>query len=52
MLTWLVWKDNKLVGWVVARNEWEAYTEAAKEHRYDFYIESLWKETKRKTVSA
>lgn len=52
MNTWMVWKNNRLLGYVLARNEWEAYTTAAKEYGSDFYIESLWKESYRKVVSA
>jgi hypothetical protein len=37
--TWMVWQHNRLVGYVVAYSEWEAYARAAKQYGSHFYIE-------------
>lgn len=50
--TWMVWKKNRLVGYVIAYSEWEAYAKAAKEYGSDFYVEQPWYEATKKTVSA
>lgn len=50
--TWMVWKKNRLVGYVIAYTEWEAYKIAAKYYGSDFYVEQPWHEATKKTVSA
>lgn len=37
--TWIVWKNNRLVGYVMAYSEWEAYEKASKIFVSNFYIE-------------
>lgn len=43
--TWMVWQHNRLVGYVVAYSEWDAYAKAAKEYGSFFYIERTSVET-------
>jgi hypothetical protein len=50
--TWMVWQNNRLVGYVTAFSEWEAYAKAAKMFGSNFYVERPWSQTKEKTVSA
>lgn len=50
--TWMVWQHNRLVGYVVACSEWEAYAKAAKMVGSNFYIERPWNQIQEKTVSA
>lgn len=50
--TWMVWKRNRLVGYVVAYSEWEAYKVAAKEYGSEFYVERPFSYNEKKTVSA
>lgn len=49
--TWVVWKNNRLVGYVVAISEWEAYKLASKEYTSNFYLERIFSEQD-KAVSA
>lgn len=37
--TWMVWQNNRLVGYVTAYSEWAAYAKAAKMFGSMFYIE-------------
>jgi hypothetical protein len=37
--TWMVWQNNRLVGYIVAYSEWEAYARASKQYGSHFYIE-------------
>lgn len=46
--TWMVWKKNRLVGYVIAYSEWDAYAKASKEYGSDFYIERTYIEQKEK----
>ena len=50
--TWMVWKKNRLVGYIVAYSEWEAYAKAAKEYGSEFYIERPFTTNEKKSVSA
>lgn len=50
--TWMVWKKNRLVGYVVAYSEWEAYAKAAKEYGSEFYVERPFAYSEKKFVSA
>lgn len=50
--TWMIWQNNRLVGYVTAYSEWEAYAKAAKMVGSSFYIERPWSQTQTKTVSA
>ena len=50
--TWMVWKRNRLVGYVVAYSEWDAYKIAAKEYGSEFYLERPWVEQRKTVVSA
>lgn len=50
--TWMVWKHNRLVGYVVAYSEWDAYKIASKEYCSEFYIERPWDEANKNLVSA
>lgn len=50
--TWMVWKNNRLVGYVIAYSEWEAYAKAAKMFGSNFYVERPWSEFQEKSVSA
>ncbi len=50
--TWMVWQNNRLVGYVVAYSAWDAYAKAAKEYGSHFYIERPWHEMTEKAVSA
>jgi hypothetical protein len=50
--TWMVWQNNRLVGYVVAYSEWEAYAKAAKMFGSNFYVERPYYQIKEKTVSA
>lgn len=37
--TWMVWQYNRLVGYVTAFSEWEAYARASKSYGSNFYVE-------------
>jgi hypothetical protein len=50
--TWMVWQNNRLVGYVTAFSEWEAYAIAAKMFGSNFYVERPYYQIKEKTVSA
>lgn len=50
--TWMVWQNNRLVGYVLAYSEWEAYAKAAKMFGSYFYIERSFEFQREKTVSA
>ena len=50
--TWLVWQNNRLVGYVTAYSEWDAYAKASKMFGSHFYIERRFLDTQEKTVSA
>lgn len=50
--TWMVWKRNRLVGYVIAYSEWDAYKFAAKEYGSEFYLERPWEDQRKKVVSA
>ena len=50
--TWMVWQNNRLVGYVTAFSEWEAYAKAAKMFGSNFYVERPYHQIKEKTVSA
>lgn len=50
--TWMVWKRNRLVGYVVAYSEWEAYRIASKEYGSEFYIERPYTSNQKNTASA
>jgi hypothetical protein len=50
--TWMVWQNNRLVGYIVAISEWQAYAKAAKMFGSNFYVERPWSVPKEKTVSA
>jgi len=50
--TWMVWQNNRLVGYVVAYSEWEAYAKASKKFGSNFYIERSFEFQQEKTVSA
>ena len=50
--TWMVWKRNRLVGYVVAYSEWEAYAKAAREYGSEFYLERPWSADQKNPVSA
>lgn len=50
--TWMVWQNNRLVGYVTAYSEWAAYAKAAKMFGSNFYVERPFTVTKEKSVSA
>ena len=50
--TWMVWQHNRLVGYVTAYSEWEAYARASKMFGSNFYVERPWCHSQEKTVSA
>lgn len=50
--TWVVWKNNRLVGYVEAYSEWDAYRIASKNYGSHFYLERPWHENQEKAVSA
>jgi CMP-N-acetylneuraminic acid synthetase len=50
--TWMVWQNNRLVGYVTAFSEWEAYATAAKMFGSNFYVERPYYQNQEKTVSA
>lgn len=50
--TWMVWQYNRLVGYVTAYSEWEAYTKAANSFGSNFYIERPYEVASEKNVSA
>jgi len=50
--TWMVWQRNRLVGYVEAFSEWEAYAKAAKQYGSEFYIERPYTAHNKNSVSA
>jgi hypothetical protein len=36
---WMVWQNNRLVGYVTAYSQWDAYAKAAKTYGSNFYVE-------------
>lgn len=46
--TWMVWQKNRLVGYVIAYSEWEAYKIASRDYGSDFYVERPWHEAEKK----
>lgn len=49
---WMVWQNNRLVGYVNAYSAWEAYAKAAKEYGSNFYVERPFTTNQKKNVSA
>ena len=50
--TWMVWQNNRLIGYVVAYSEWEAYAKASQKYGSHFYIERHLGFNQEKTFSA
>ena len=50
--TWMVWQNNRLVGYVMAFSEWEAYRKAADMFGSHFYIERPFTADNKAAVSA
>lgn len=38
MYSWQVWKNNRLVGYVLAVSEWEAYRKATDKYGNNLYV--------------
>ena len=38
MYSWQVWKNNRLVGYVLAVSEWEAYRKATDKYGSNLYV--------------
>lgn len=50
--TWMVWKNNRLVGYVVAFSEWDAYAKATKHYGSNLYVEKPWVEQYKNSVAS
>jgi hypothetical protein len=50
--TWMVWQNNRLVGYVTAYSEWEAYSRAASMFGSNFYVERPYEASSEKNISA